>query len=89
VQHVAQRRVELEAELTDLAISRGAFTVSRGLNGTATLLPDATVLFAGENREALVRANDPSFPLNTTYAGVVQAGDGDQAVPVGQIVSPP
>src|SRR5205807_286172 len=31
-------------------------TVSRGLHGTATLLPDGTVFFAGENREALVQA---------------------------------
>jgi hypothetical protein len=38
-------------------------TLSRGLHGTATLLPDATVFFAGENREALVRSDDPSFPL--------------------------
>jgi hypothetical protein len=64
-------------------------TVSRGLHGTATLLPDATVLFAGENREALVRANDPSFPLTSSYAGLLPAGDPDQGVPVGQIFSPP
>jgi Galactose oxidase-like, Early set domain/Kelch motif len=64
-------------------------TVSRGLHGTATLLPDGTVFFAGENREALVQANDPSFPLTTSYAGVLPSGDPDQAVPVGQIFSPP
>jgi len=64
-------------------------TVSRGLHGTATLLPDATVLFAGENREALVRSNDPSFPLTTSYAGELPQGDGDQGVPVGQIFYPP
>jgi len=64
-------------------------TVSRGLHGTATLLPDATVFFAGENREALVRPDDPSFPLPTSYAGVVPAGDPDLGVPVGQIFSPP
>jgi hypothetical protein len=64
-------------------------TVSRGLHGTATLLPDATVLFAGENREALVRNNDPSFPLMSSYAGLLPAGDPDQGVPVGQIFSPP
>lgn len=64
-------------------------TVSRGLHGTATLLPDATVFFAGENREALVRADDPSFPLQTSYAGVLPAGDPDQGVPVGQVFSPP
>ena len=63
-------------------------TVSRGLHGTATLLPDARVLFAGENREALVRSNDPSYPLTTSYAGELPQGDGDQGVPVGQIFSP-
>ena len=64
-------------------------TVSRGLHGTATLLPDATVFFAGENREALVRPDDPSFPLTSSYAGVLPAGDPDQGVPVGQVFSPP
>jgi hypothetical protein len=64
-------------------------TVSRGLHGTATLLPDATVFFAGENREALVRPDDPSFPLMTSYAGLLPAGDQDQGVPVGQVFSPP
>jgi hypothetical protein len=64
-------------------------TVSRGLHGTATLLPDGSVLFAGENREALVRNNDPSFPLMSSYAGLLPAGDPDQAVPVGQIFYPP
>jgi hypothetical protein len=59
-------------------------TVRRGLHGTATLLPDATVLFAGENREALVRPDDPSFPIG----GFVQ-GDPDQGVPNGQIFRPP
>ncbi len=63
-------------------------TVSRGLHGTATLLPDATVFIAGENREALVRPDDPSFPLETSYAGVLPAGDPDQGVPVGQLFSP-
>ena len=63
-------------------------TVSRGLHGTATLLPDASVLFAGENREALVRPNDPSFPLRASY-GDLPAGDPDQGVPVGQIFYPP
>jgi hypothetical protein len=47
------------------------------------------VFFAGENREALVQANDPSFPLTTSYAGVLPRGDPDQGVPVGQIFSPP
>ena len=64
-------------------------TVSRGLHGTATLLPDATVFFAGENREALVRLDDPSFPLVTSYAGMLPAGDPDLGVPVGQVFSPP
>jgi hypothetical protein len=64
-------------------------TVSRGLHGTATLLPDASVLFAGENREALVRPDDPSFPLLTSYAGLLPTGDPDQAVPVGQLFFPP
>ena len=64
-------------------------SVSRGLHGTATLMPDATVFFAGENREALVRADDPSFPLMTSYAGLLPAGDPDQGVPVGQIFYPP
>jgi hypothetical protein len=59
-------------------------TVPRGLHGTATLLPDATVLFAGENREALVRPDDPSFPM----AGF-PVGDPDLGVPNGQIVRPP
>jgi hypothetical protein len=60
-------------------------TVSRGLHGTATLLPDATVFFAGENREALVRPDDPFFPLDSSYAGVLPAGDPDQGVPVGPL----
>src|SRR3989442_5026409 len=64
-------------------------TVSRGLQGTATLLPNATVFFAGENREALVRPDDPSFPLMSSYAGLLPRGDPDQGVPVGQIFSPP
>jgi galactose oxidase len=55
-------------------------TVPRGLHGTATLLPDGTVLFAGENREALVRPDDPSFPLG---------GFPDLGVPNGQIFRPP
>ena len=66
-------------------------TVSRGLHGTATLLPDATVLFAGENREALVRPDDPAFPLAASWApdGRLEQGDPDQGVPVGQVFSPP
>jgi hypothetical protein len=64
-------------------------TVSRGLHGTATLLPDGTAFFAGENREALVRPDDPSFPMASSYAGVLPRGDPDLGVPVGQIFSPP
>jgi hypothetical protein len=66
-------------------------TVSRGLHGTATLLPDATVFFAGENREALVRPDDESYPLTASWApdGVLRRGDPDQGVPVGQIFFPP
>jgi hypothetical protein len=64
-------------------------TVSRGLHGTATLLPDATVFFAGENREALVRPDDPAFPLMSSYAGLLPRGDPDLGVPVGQIFYPP
>ena len=64
-------------------------TVSRGLHGTATLLPDATVFFAGENREALIRSDDPRFPMGSSYAGELPAGDPDQGVPVGQVFSPP
>ena len=64
-------------------------TVSRGLHGTATLLPDASVIFAGEDRENLVRPDDPSFPMMTSYAGLLPAGDPDQGVPVGQLFFPP
>ena len=64
-------------------------TVSRGLHGTATLLPDGTVFFAGENREALVRPDDPSFPMMSSYAGLLPRGDPDLGVPVGQVFSPP
>jgi hypothetical protein len=59
-------------------------TVPRGLHGTATLLPDGTVFAAGENREALVRPDDPSFPL-----GMFPTGDPDLGVPNGQIFRPP
>ena len=74
----------------DIATKRLArTTVSRGLHGTATLLPDATVFFAGENREALVRPDDPRFPLMSSFAGSLPQGDPDLGVPVGQIFSPP
>jgi hypothetical protein len=74
-------------EMTRLART----SVSRGLHGTATLLPDATVFFAGENREALVRNDDPYYPLAASWAqgGMLTRGDPDQGVPVGQIFSPP
>jgi hypothetical protein len=61
----------------------------RALHGTAILLPDASVFFVGENREALVRPDDPSFPLMSSYAGVLPRGDPDVGVPVGQVFSPP
>lgn len=66
-------------------------TVSRGLHGTATLLPDGTVFFAGENREALVRSDDPAFPMAASWApdGLLRRGDPDQGVPVGQVFYPP
>jgi hypothetical protein len=64
-------------------------TVSRGLHGTATLLPNGTAFFAGENREALVRPDDPSFPMLSSFAGVLPRGDPDLGVPVGQVFSPP
>ena len=66
-------------------------TVSRGLHGTATLLPDGSVFFAGENREALIRTDDPSYPLTAAWApdGVLMRGDPDQGVPVGQLFYPP
>jgi len=59
-------------------------TVSRGLHGTATLLPDASVFFAGENREALIQPDDPSFPLMSSYAGLLPRGDPDQGFPSGK-----
>ena len=59
-------------------------TVPRGLHGTATLLPDGTVFVAGENREATVAVDDPSFPL-----GAFPRGDPDLGVPNGQIFRPP
>src|SRR5262249_50616438 len=64
-------------------------TVSRGLHGTATLLPDGSVFFAGENREALVRPDDPSFPMMISYAVFCLQRNPDQGVPVGQLFFPP
>jgi hypothetical protein len=87
-----ERREGLRFQMFDPATGLTAplttTTVSRGLHGTATLLPDATVLFAGENREALVRPDDPSFPMTASY-GHLPAGDPDQGVPVGQVFFPP
>jgi len=82
-------RFQMYDPATETTTPLGVTTVSRGLHGTATLLPDATVFFAGENREALVRPDDPSFPLTTSYAGDVPRGDPDLGVPVGQVFSPP
>jgi galactose oxidase len=59
-------------------------TVPRGLHGTAVLLPDATVFVAGENREVLVRPDDPAFPMDG-----FPIGDPDLGVPNGQIFRPP
>jgi hypothetical protein len=83
-----EQRAGLRFQLFDPAtgMTRGLAktTVVRGLHGTATLLPDATVFFAGENREALIRTDDPSFPM-----GDFPRGDPDLGVPVGQIFRPP
>ncbi len=59
-------------------------TVPRGLHETAVLLPDGTVLAAEENREDLVKPDDPAFPL-----GGFPRGDPDLGVPNGQIFRPP
>jgi hypothetical protein len=87
-----ERREGLRFQLFDPAtgVTRplARTTVSRGLHGTATLLPDGSVFFAGENREALVRPNDPSYPLAASY-GLLTRGDPDQGVPNGQIFWPP
>src|SRR5262249_41256108 len=64
-------------------------TVSRGLHGTATLLPDASVFFAGENREALVRPDAPSFPRMTSYAVFCLKKKNDHGGTVGQMFFPP
>ncbi|HZO51216.1 MAG TPA: kelch repeat-containing protein, partial [Bryobacteraceae bacterium] len=69
---------------TGLTTPMARTTVPRGLHGTATLLPDGTVFAAGENREVLVRPDDPSFPL-----GIFPVGDPDLGVPNGQIFRPP
>ena len=56
------------ASITKLART----TVSRGLVWTATLLPDGlSILSLERNREALVRPDDPSFPLMSSYAGLL------------------
>jgi len=82
-------RFQMYDPATGITTGLARTTVSRGLHGTATLLPDASVLFAGENREALVRPDDPSFPMMTSYAGVLPRGDPDVGVPNGQIFHPP
>jgi len=74
--------------LTNTTTRLARTTVSRGLHGTATLLPDASVFFAGENREALVRPDDPSFPMMSSFAGLLPRGDPDLGVPVGQLYTP-
>jgi hypothetical protein len=83
-----EERAGLRFQLYDPATgaSRGLAktTVVRGLHGTSTLLPDGTVFFAGENREALIRTDDPSFPI-----GDFPQGDPDLGVPNGQIFRPP
>ena len=73
---------------TNITTRLARTTVSRGLHGTATLLPDASVFFAGENREALIRPDDPSFPMMSSYAGLLPRGDPDLGVPVGQLFTP-
>src|SRR5215510_13251534 len=87
-----ERREGLRFQMFDPATGKtmplARTTISRGLHGTATLLPDASVFFAGENREALVQSNDPSYPLVASY-GVLTRGDPDQGVPAGQIFFPP
>ena len=53
---------EVDRGTRDLGEATGPDDRSRGLHGTATLMPDGTAFFAGENREALVRPDDPRFP---------------------------
>jgi hypothetical protein len=81
-------RFQMFDPATGISTPLARTTISRGLHGTATLLPDASVFFAGENREALVQSNDPSYPLVASY-GVLPRGDPDQGVPAGQIFLPP
>lgn len=54
-------------------------TVPRGQHGVVTLLPDATVLISGENRERLVLRGDAKVPF----------GDPDWGVPAAQRFIPP
>jgi hypothetical protein len=88
-----EQREGLRFQMFDPAIGTTTLlaqtTVSRGLHGTATLLPDASAFFAGENREELVRPDDPTFPKMTSYGGLLPRGDPDQGVPVGQLFFPP
>jgi len=56
------------------------------LHGTATLLPDASV-FSPREPGSAGSPDDPSFPLMSSYAGLLPRGDPDQGVPVGQVFS--
>ena len=85
-----EQRAGLRYQLFDPAVGGTAralvkTTVRRGLHGTATLLTDATVLFAGENREALIPSDDPFFVGRIDFP----VSDPDLGVPNGQIVRPP
>ena len=63
-------------------------TVSRGLHGTATLLPDATVFFAGENREALVRPDNPALFTDVLVCRPASSRGSRSGCPGGQVFSP-
>jgi len=77
-------RAQMFDPKTGMTTAMARTTVARGLHGTATLLPDGTVFAAGENREALIRTDDPSFPM-----GNFPVADPDLGVPNGQIFRPP
>ena len=80
----AGSRFQMFNPQTGVTMPMALTTVARGLHGTATLLPDGSVMFAGENREALIRPDDPSFPM-----GMFPRADPDLGVPNGQIFRPP
>jgi hypothetical protein len=82
-------RYQLFDPKTSLTRALVKTTVQRGLHGTATLLPDGTALFAGENREALIRNDDPNFPMTASNGTLYPRADPDLGVPNGQIVRPP